>query len=162
EPQANQPQEKPLPLLEGFENPEAIDANSILVSRINEEDRSYQFYRYRPDALDQKPPEPIGPKVRYPNGWPAPLRVFRDGRQAVFCGQLADDPAGGKRLYLFDLNTGEMKPFASHLRFDSEFVRVATDPDGREVYTVLPAGDLFQMVAIPREDGGPERTLFYL
>src|SRR5205814_5130509 len=70
------------------------------------------------------------------------LRVFPDGREAVFAGTLSESP-GAKGLYAIDLTSGRSRPLtttSSGIGHQPPSA-LAIRPDGQSVLFDLPAGN---------------------
>jgi serine/threonine protein kinase/Tol biopolymer transport system component len=138
-------------------SPEALPDGSLLV--IHPDSKGYwRIHHYWPDSQRLEPLP----------GWVAigttiPLRVFPDGKEAVFNGtETATDVA--VHLYVMDIATGKTHLLAPGLPSEpsSESYPIAVTADGREVLVDAPAGDLHRLVAVPRDGRGPIRTLLTL
>ena len=137
--------------------PEVLPDGSMLVVRI--ESAGFQLFRFWPDTgrlrsfpIDVAPTGVATPKVR----------VFPDGREAAVIGSLTG--AGqlrGRHLYIVDLESGAAR------RLNDRFVdegagALAVTRDGQSVLTVVPVGNLYRVVAIPRNGRSSVRTLLAL
>ena len=137
--------------------PEALPDGSLLVIHQDGKGR-WRIHHYWPDSQRLEPLP----------GWISisttiPLRVFADGKDAVFNGTVTDSDAGA-HLYAMDISTGKTRPLAPHLlsALGSESYPIATTADGRAVLVNVRMGDLHQLVAVPRDGSGQIRTLITL
>jgi eukaryotic-like serine/threonine-protein kinase len=145
-------------VLANAESPEVLPDGSLLVVRVDP-DRRYQIYHYWPDTGRL---QALGAWVGFP--WPAPLRVFPDGSEAVFVGHVKGGENNASHLYLLHIATGKMhqlppKPSSGPT---SLAYPLAVTPDGQSILIDLPSGNLHRIVAIPRSGYGSIRTLLTL
>ncbi len=140
-------------------NPEPLADGTMLVVRIDP-DRRNQVYHLWPDSGRL---QALGAWVTLTPS--APLRVFPDGKEAVFFGTAkgkgSDD---SPHLYLLDINAGRARRLAPELPIvqSSQLFPLAVTPDGQSVLIDLPSGNLHRIVAIPRSGTGSIRTLITL
>jgi hypothetical protein len=147
-------------VLEDAATPGILPDSSLLVTRIDP-DRKQRIYHYWPDSGRL---QPLGGWLAT-NDAVAPLRVFPDGKEAVFWG-MADGMNSGSipHLYALDIATGRTRQLAPQLAISqtgSAFA-LAVTPDNRSVLIDLPSGNLRQIVAIPRFGSGPGQPLITL
>jgi serine/threonine protein kinase len=151
-------------VLEDAMGPEVLPDGSLVLVRVNK-DRSFQLYRFWPEGGRLE-----GLDAFFP-GHPdlcAPVRIFRDGKDAVFFGktleQGKEDPT--PHLYVIDLASGKSRRLAPDLDLQSTgsvgLFPLAVAGDDLSVLAVLKAGDLHRVVSIPRNGTGPIRTLLSL
>jgi hypothetical protein len=148
--------DRPKRVLDAAESPQELSDGSLLVCRLAT-GGNHRLIWYRPA---QEPPEQVvGPVVKFSPGWPQPVRALRDTNRVVFCGEVIDEKekaAPKRRLYLLDLGAANPTPQPLyHHDFPIDFVQIALSPDDRFVYTVLPAGDGFQVVRFPLVNPDP-------
>lgn len=157
--------ERPLPVLDAAECPQAV-GESLVVCR-PDDGGTHRIVRYWPDG--DRPDEQFGPPVRFSMGWPCPVRALHKSNRVVFCGQLIgpdkrDDPK--RRFYALDLDGATPEARAPKELWEQEvpidLVPLAVSEDDRFLYTVLPTGDLFQLVRIPLDKSGPPEKLLTL
>jgi eukaryotic-like serine/threonine-protein kinase len=137
--------------------PEALPDGSLLV--IHRDSKGlWRIQHYWPDSQRLEPLP----------GWVSisttiPLRVFPDGRDAVFNGTVTETDASA-HLYVMDISTGKTHRLAADLPSgsSSESYPIAPTADGRAVLVDLRAGDLHRLLAVPRDGKGPIRTLITL
>ena len=100
---------------------------------------------------------------RIPSGPLNPLRVFPDGKEAVFFGTL-DGTSPSPNLYALDIASGKARPLAPHLSIPDSVIAfpIAPTPDNRSVLIDLPSGSLHQIVCVPRSGSGAMRVLITL
>lgn len=144
-------------VLEHAGSPEALPDGSLLVIR-EDQNGHWQIYHFWPDSqrLEALP------------GWVSigttiPLRVFPDGKEAVFNGMASPtDPL--VHLYVMNIATGKTRRLAPSLpdRRNSESYPIATSADNSGVLVDVPAGDLHRIVLAPRDGKGAIRTVLSL
>jgi hypothetical protein len=143
------------PLLDAAADPEPLPDNSLLVLRINAE-RQVQVHRYWPDSGKL---QPLGGSLqRYEAG--GCLRVFPDGKEAVFYGRPLT--GGDLHLYALDLATNHVRKLAPRLTLRPVMgprFPVAVTRDGRSVLIDVRAGNLHRITAVPRDGGEGESVL---
>ncbi|HXH28980.1 MAG TPA: protein kinase [Candidatus Polarisedimenticolia bacterium] len=137
--------------------PEALPDGSLLVTR-NEPDGTRRLYRFWPEDGRLMA---MGPKLQPILPLREPVRAFHDGKEAVFLGIPADAPPDTTvpSLYILDLDSG--KAHLLRTGFDGRFTQSFSIPlgvsaDGQSIVTAVPAGDLYQVVAIDRAGGAPK------
>ena len=138
-------------------SPEALPDGSLLV--IHQDNKGYwRIFHYWPDSQRL---EPLPGWVSI--GTTIPLRVFSDGKEAVFNGTETETGAS-VHLYVMDIATGKTRLLAPGLPSEplGESYPIATTADGRFVLIDVPAGDLHRLVAVPRDGNGAIRTLLTL
>lgn len=152
--------EERLVLRDGL-NPEQLPDGSLLVFR-RDADGDRRVYRYWPQDARLSP---VGPKLLALPPWRSQLRIFPDGREAVFFGVLQSESSTNAfpRLYMLDVGSGQAHPLDSDagLFTQSFSIPLAIGADGQSVVTAVPAGDLHRVIIIPRK-GGVSRTLLSL
>jgi predicted Ser/Thr protein kinase len=144
-------------VLEDAFSPEALPDGSLLVVRI--ESGGFQLNHFWPEtgrlrsyAIDVAPTGVAIPKVR----------AFPDGREAAVIGSLTGPgQTRGRHLYILDLESGVARRLND--RFADEGAgALAVTHDGQSVLAVVPAGNLFRVVAMARNGRAPVRTLLTL
>jgi len=145
------------PVLEDAAFPEVLPDRSLLVAKINSE-RKLQPYRFWPESGRT---QSYAVELQSISG--APMRVFPDGKEAVFLGKPADG-APEPRLYALDLTSGRTRRLAPRLSIPivNNLFPLGVSPDGKWVLLNLPAGNLHRIVAIPRDGGDAVRPLLTL
>jgi eukaryotic-like serine/threonine-protein kinase len=144
-------------VLEDAGTPEALPDGSLVLWRVDP-DRRQQIYHYWPDTGRL---QPLGAWL-LSNLSVAPLRIFPDGREAVFFGLVEGASSDGvAHLYALDVATGKSRRLAPQLpiREMSGGFPLAATPDNGSVLVDLPSGNLHQIVAIPRFGSGPAQVL---
>ncbi|HEY2385069.1 MAG TPA: protein kinase [Terriglobia bacterium] len=142
-------------VLDDAANPEVLPDGSLLVARINPS-RHYQLYRFWPETgrVDSYPAMLVGSDSQT-------TPAFKDGKEALFWGIAADQPDSKNHLYTVDLNTKTTRRIMSNIDLDmfSGFVpKLAVSKDDRFILVAGQAGDLQEIIEIPRT-GGDARTL---
>ena len=144
-------------VLEDAAFPEVLPDRSLLVAKINA-GRKLQLHRFWPET---------GRTQAYPvelqsiSG--APVRVFPDGKEAVFLGRPSGE-TGEPHLYAIDLATARTRRLAPALTIPivNNLFPLAVTPDGQSVLVNIPSGNLHRIAAIPRNGGDSARTLLTL
>jgi eukaryotic-like serine/threonine-protein kinase len=148
------------PVLEDSMYPESLPDGTLLVVRLNAE-RRLQLHRFWPDTGRL---QPLG-AIWIPDQGTPLLRVFPDGREAVFYGRLLEAPSEGPNsLYVIDLASGRTRHLASVTLIDQGAFPggLAVTPDGRSVLVNLSSGNLSSIVSIPRDGSSTKKTLLTL
>ncbi|HEY3619732.1 MAG TPA: protein kinase, partial [Candidatus Sulfotelmatobacter sp.] len=137
--------------------PEALPDGSLLLIH-RDSKGGWRIHHYWPDSQRL---EPLSGWVNI--GTTIPLRVFPDGKDAVFNGTVTDADAA-PHLYVIDISTGRTRRLAPDLpsALTSESYPIAPTTDGRAVLVDVRAGDLHRLVAVPRDGRGTMRTLITL
>ncbi|MFP5230856.1 MAG: protein kinase domain-containing protein [Acidobacteriota bacterium] len=138
-------------------SPQALPDGSLLV--IHPDNKGYwRICHFWPDTQRLEPLP----------GWISiattiPLRVFSDGKEAVFNGTETETGAA-IHLYVMDIATGKTRLLDHGLPSEplGESYPIATTADGRSVLIDVPSGDLHRLVAVPRSGNGAIRTLLTL
>jgi hypothetical protein len=115
----------------------------------------WRIHHYWPDSQRL---EPLPGWVSI--GTTIPIRVFPDGREAVFNGMAGDnDPS--VHLYVMDIATGKTHRLTADLpnRRNNEAYPIATTADGSGVLVEVPAGDLHRIIVVPRDGKGAIQTV---
>jgi eukaryotic-like serine/threonine-protein kinase len=135
--------------------PEPLPDGTMLLARVDP-NRKYQIYHFWPDtgrlqALGVWESDLVFPAIR----------VFPEGREAVFFGTVKGEGKSVSHLYLLDITTGSARRLAPELPIRPSFdsFPLAVTRDGRSVLIDLPSGNLHRIVAIPRSGSGPARAL---
>ena len=144
-------------VLEDAGTPEALPDGSLLVIH-SEADGRWRIEHYWPDSQRLEPLP----------GWVSiattiPLRVFPDGKDAVFYGTVKNTETE-QQLYLMEIATGKTRRLGVELphRTYNEGYPIAATPDGRMVLVDTPAGELHRIVAVPRSGDGKIQTVMTL
>jgi eukaryotic-like serine/threonine-protein kinase len=144
-------------VLEHAGSPEALPDGSLLVIRSDSNAR-WRIYHFWPDSQRL---EPLPGWVSI--GTTTPLRVFPDGKEAVFNGTASEtDPL--VHLYVMDIATGKARRLAPDLpdRRNSESYPIATSADNLGVLVDVAAGDLHRIVFTPRDGKTAIQTVMTL
>ncbi len=139
--------------------PEPLPDGSLLLVRVDPDRRS-QIYHFWPDTG----------KLQAMGAWvnltpAAPMRIFPDGKDAVFFGTTeADGSDNSPHLYLLDISNATSKRLAPDLPIvqTAQMFPLAVTPDGKSVLIDLPSGNLHRVAAIPRTGASTARTLMSL
>jgi eukaryotic-like serine/threonine-protein kinase len=140
-------------------NPEPLPDGSLLVVQVDPDRRS-QIYHFWPESGRH---QALGAWVTLNPS--APMRIFPDGKEAVFFGTAQGKESGNSpHLYLLDIATGSVRRVAPELPIvqPSQLFPLSVTPDGRSVLIDLPSGNLHRIVAIPPSGPGHARTLVTL
>jgi tRNA A-37 threonylcarbamoyl transferase component Bud32 len=150
-------------VLKDAKGPEVLPDGSMLVTRLND-DRVFQLYHFRPgneqlDALDALP---------YGEDLCPSLRVFHDGKEAVFFGKTKEqdsrDPS--QHLYAINLSTGKTRRLGPQLELRIPFVlpilALGVSSDDKSVLVDQIEGSLHRIVSVPRDGSGTFRTVVTL
>lgn len=137
--------------------PESLPDGSLLVIRADQQGR-WQIYHFWPDSQRL---QALGGWI--PIGTTTPLRVFPDGKAAVFYG-IGSESEPTVHLYLLDIATGKAHRFAPELpeRRNNESYPIATSADNIGVFVEVAAGDLHRIVFVRRDGKGPVQTVMTL
>ena len=150
-------------ILEDANGPEPLPDGSLLLIRLNK-DRNFQLYRFWPESgrLDALDALTVGSDLC------PPVRAFHDGKDAVFIGKtLEQDKADtAAHLYAIDLASGKARRLAPGFDFrlnsSLNIFPMAMTSDDQSVLVETAAGDLYQILSVPRRGTSPIRTLFSL
>jgi eukaryotic-like serine/threonine-protein kinase len=146
--------------LENAFSPAILPDGSMLVARLDAE-RNTLIFHYWPASGRLQPMDGFLWKI--PSGPHDPLRVFPDGREAVFFGTVG--AAGGSpNLYALDIPSGKAHLLDPQLSIPASVVAFPMAPtsDNRSVLIDLPSGSLYQVVAVPRSGSGSLQPLMTL
>jgi eukaryotic-like serine/threonine-protein kinase len=144
-------------VLENAGSPEVLPDGSLLIIRKDSTAR-WQIVHFWPDSQRL---EPLPGWVSI--GTTIPLRVFPDGKEAVFNGMVSEtDPL--VHLYVMDIGTGKTRRLDPQLpdRRNNESYPIATSADNLGVLVDLAAGDLHRIVFVPRHGKGNIQTVMTL
>ena len=147
-------------LLEDAMTPHALPDGSLLVTRINAE-RLVQWHRFWPDTgRVEGLPALAAPLSRLPS---PSMRVFPDGREAVFVGKPQGTDAAD-HLWIIDLTSGRTRRLAPDvtLTYALWSFPLAISADGQSVLFIQPFGNLQHVVMVPRDGSPGVRTLLTL
>jgi hypothetical protein len=144
-------------VLEDAAIPEVLPDGSLLVTRIDAE-RKLRIYHYWPDSGRL---QPLGGYLSSTAA--TALRVFPDGREAIFFG-MADGADASPALYAVDIATGKTRSLVPELPIRGTPFGFPLTPtlDNRSVLIDLPSGSLHQIVAVPRSGSGPVQMMMTL
>jgi eukaryotic-like serine/threonine-protein kinase len=141
-------------VLEHAGSPEALPDGSLLVIREDKNAR-WQIVHFWPDSQRLEP-------LR---GWvdittTIPLRVFPDGKEAVFIGTSSDTDLR-VNLYVMDIVTGQTRQLGPELlnRRNNESYPIAPTADNRGVLVDMAAGDLHRIAFVPRGKGSIQTVM---
>ena len=142
--------------------PEVLPDGSLLVVRVNK-NRDYQLFHFWPDSGRLEPLDGFFAALDIC----PPVRVFRDGKDAVFFGMTLEQGAKdtSSHLYVLDLSSGKARRLAPRLNLHAispALFPLAVTSDDRSVLVDHPAGDLQRIISIPRNGKGPIRTVLSL
>jgi sugar lactone lactonase YvrE len=139
-------------VLEDAMGPEVLPDGSLLVTRINDQ-RVLQLYRFWPGTgrLESLPAS-VAPILS------SAVRVFPDGREAVFIGRPLAAEQAPNNLYVVDLISHTVRRVGEAVTIPfGYYLPLAVSPDGQSILVDFPAGNLHRIVAIPRD--GSEQVL---
>jgi hypothetical protein len=126
--------------------PEALPDGSLLVTRADER-RNWQLFRFRrsTNQLDALP-------AWLPSGILASaVRVFPDGREAVFVGRTTEEQQPA-RLHVMDLESHTVRRIGPRVELPASFwYPLAVSQDGAAALINLPLGKLHRIVSVPRD-----------
>ena len=146
-------------VLEDEMGAEPLPDGSLLVTRINA-DRVYQLHHFWPETGRLEAlPALLAASVLY-----GAVRVFPDGREAVFFGRPLEGTQTADHLYVIDLTSGRVRrivPTAA-ISAPSWLFPLAVTQDGGSVLFDLPAGNLHRIVAVPRDGSEQVRQIVTL
>ena len=145
-------------VLEDAMGPEVLPDGSLLVTRINA-DRVYQLHRFWPETGQVEAlPALLSASVLYPA-----VRVFPDGREAVFFGRPLESTQTADHLYVIDLTSGGVRRIVPTVSISPSWTFPLTvTQDGGSVLFDLPAGNLHRIVAVPRDGSEQIRVIITL
>jgi eukaryotic-like serine/threonine-protein kinase len=150
-------------VLKDAKGPEVLPDGSLLVTRLNSE-RIFQLYHFWPDsdrleALDALPyGEDLCPAVR----------VFHDGKEAVFLGKTSEQAAAdpSPHLHAIDLASGKSRRLAPQISIavpsTLPIFALAVSSDDQSVLVDQMEGNLHRIISIPRKGTGAVQTLLTL
>jgi hypothetical protein len=141
-------------VMEDAGRPEALPDGSLLVAKINAQ-RQPQIHHFWPQngRLDPLPAVVDDDDVMH-------IRAFSDGREAVFYGRPLDASDKAAHLYVIDLASGHVRRLDASNRTQPPLI--ALDSLHNRVLIVMKAGDLFQVVSLPRSGNGSPQPVFQL
>jgi hypothetical protein len=136
-------------VLDDAQSPEFLPDGSLLVARIDAEDR-FRVSRFWPESGRLAP---IGPPILR-DGATIGLRAFPDGREAIFYGRVAASSA--RQSHVMDLSSGAVRRFAPELPLSPP---VTIGADGSSVIADIVTGDLHRVTRIGRSGAAPSTLL---
>jgi len=148
------------PVLENAQSPQVLPDGSLLVTRINKE-RHQQLHRFVQETNSLLP---LGAILKTPMVLPA-LRIFRDGREAVFLGRSIDATDTTDHLCGIDLTSGTLRrlaPKAPISQIEDWAYPLAMSADDQWVLLSLTSGNLWRIVAAPRDGSDRLREIITL
>jgi len=151
-------------VLEDAIGPEVLPDGSLLVVRVNK-DRDFQLHRFWPESGRL---EALDALFSASSDLCPPVRVFHDGKDAVFFAkaQEQDKTDPSPHLYIMNINSGKLRRLAPELDVRPAsslgLLPLAMPPDDQSVLVDLKAGDLHRVISIPRDGIGHVRTLLTL
>ena len=144
-------------VLENAGDPEVLPDRSLLVIH-EDHNRRWRIHHFWPDSQRL---EPLPGWVSI--GTTIPLRVFPDGKEAVFYGTESETDTA-VHLYAMDIASGKTRRLGLDLpnRRNSESYPIAPTAEGSGVLVDVPAGDLHRIAIVPRDGKEAVRTLLTL
>ena len=146
-------------VLEDAMGPEQLPDGSLLVTRINA-DHVWQLHRFWPETgrLEALPALPSASPL-----FPA-VRVFPDGREAVFFGRPLEGTQTADHLHVIDLTSGRVRRIVPTVSISppSWSFPLTVTQDGGSVLFDLPSGNLHRIVAVPRDGSEQVRQIVTL
>ncbi|MFH1573739.1 MAG: protein kinase, partial [Acidobacteriota bacterium] len=144
-------------VLDNARTANALPDGSLLATRMNP-DRRGQIYRFWPDS-NRLQPLPAWPRLSL---YPA-VRVFPDGREAVFLGRPLETADAGDGIYAIDTNSGSTRRIAPAAPIHDDWnFPLAVTPDGDWVLFDIVGGNLHRIVAAPRDGSDRLRQIITL
>jgi hypothetical protein len=136
--------------------PRPLPDGSLLALRVNA-NRKHEVVRFWPESARL---QPVGALIK--DSVVNALRVFPDGREAVFLGRPASTPDAPDHLHAIDLQSGATRRLAPAVALPdvSWMYPMAATIDS--VLFNLPSGNLHRIVAAPRDGSSGMRTLVTL
>ena len=147
-------------VLEGVMAPEALADGSLLIVRLNPENR-YQVFHYWPETGQS---QAYGITVAAVAGVNY-LRPVPGRRDALVIGtKIGPGADAGVHLYDVDLASGGMRQVQEELpgEFGGFYVAAAPTRDGKHVLVSAARGSMYPVVEVPLYGHGPSRTLLNL
>jgi len=146
-------------VLEDAMGPEVLPDGSLLVTRINA-DRVHQLHHFWPETgRVEALPALLSSSVLYPT-----VRVFPDGREAVFFGRPLEGAQTADYLHVIDLTSGRVRRIVPTVAISPSLslFPLAVTQDGGSILFDLPAGNLHRIVAVPRDGSEQVRQIVTL
>jgi serine/threonine protein kinase len=152
---------EPRRILDNSLGPEALPDGNLLFARVNEQ-RQNQLHRFWTNEQRVEPLPALLPPTA--EAWAPPVRVFPDGKEAVFLGRPLDTPAAANQLHVIDLSSGRVRRLAPALtiRPAADYFALSVSPSGTAALVDVPEGDLHHIVALPRDGSNSTRRLLTL
>src|SRR5262249_3274313 len=142
-------------VLEDAQSPEALPDGSLLALRKNEK-RQYQVFRFWPETGELKPFAAIPGDSDF-----ALVRTSHDGKTAFFFGKSAEQPASdANSLQTIDLGSGKVQRLSDVQMLDRYPSALSVAPDDRSILVQTGDGDLFNVVAVSRDNTAKPRPYF--
>jgi hypothetical protein len=141
-------------VLENAGRPEALPDGSLLVAKFNAQHQQ-QMHRYWPQSgrLDPLPAVLEEDGVMH-------IRAFSDGREAAFYGRPPDSNDTASHLYMIELASGRLRQLDTGLKMQPPLL--ALDSVHNRVLAAIKAGDLVEVISLPRAGNGSPRQVFPL
>jgi hypothetical protein len=147
-------------VLENAMSPEALPDGSLLITRLNPENR-YQMFRYSPETGQSQAYSVTVSQVLGVGS----VRAVPGGRDALVIGtKIGPGVDVGTHLYDVDLASGNMRqlPEDSPGEFGGVYVAAAPTRDGKYAVISTVRGNLYRVATVPLDGHGPPRTLLNL
>ncbi|MGD0873289.1 MAG: protein kinase [Bryobacteraceae bacterium] len=144
-------------VLEDAATPVPLPDGSLLMGRYNAE-RQYQLFRYWPETGRLQ-----GFSMEVMVGITPSICAFPDGQEAVVIGTLiGPGREAGQHLYAVNLQTGKTRRLLPDSQNDSAFLSVIATRDGKSILAAGAAGNVAQILSIPRSGRGSPTPLLSL
>ena len=144
-------------VLENAMSPEALPDGSLLITRLNPENR-YQVFRYSPETgQTQAYPVAVSGALGVRS-----LRAVPGGREAIVVGtKIGSGVNADTHLYVVDLATGSTRQLPEDYpgEFSGYYVVAAPTRDGKDAVISTVKGNIYRVAAVPLDGHGPTRPL---
>jgi len=147
-------------VLENAMSPEALPDGSLLITRLNPENR-YQMFRYSPESGQSQAYSVTVSQVLGVGS----VRAVPGGRDALVIGtRIGPGVDAGTHLYDVDLASGNMRQLPEDYpgEFGGVYVSAAPTRDGKYAVISTVRGNLYRVASVPLDGHGPTRTLLNL